>query len=110
MGARGIDDWTPEGVQALLNAGGRFVFYEFCISLLVITLRRPSRVYYLPPGELGLLRGMPYSLISLLLGWWGIPWGLVYTPLTLFTNLQGGRDITSQVRAWLGQGPAATPP
>jgi hypothetical protein len=78
------------------GGGGRLVFYEYCISLIFITLRRPSRVVRLPPGSTGLLRGLPYTIISLLFGWWGLPWGLIYTPLTLWTNLAGGREISSQ--------------
>jgi hypothetical protein len=34
-------------------------------------------------------------MVSLLLGWWGVPWGLIYTPLTLWSNLSGGREVTA---------------
>lgn len=78
------------------ETGGCFVFYEYCISLIFITLRRPSRVVCLAPGSTGLLPGLPYTIISLLCGWWGVPWGLIYTPLTLRTNLAGGQKISSQ--------------
>ncbi len=105
---RGIERLTPAQVEQELAAGGRFVFYEYCISLIVISLRRPTDVYFLHPGDKGLSKGMRYSLVSLLLGWWGVPWGLVYTPLTLITNLSGGCDITAQVRSVLSQ--AATNP
>jgi hypothetical protein len=76
--------------------GSRLVFYEYCISLIFITLRRPSRVVRLPPGSKGLWQGLPYTIISLLCGWWGLPWGLICTPMTLWTNLTGGREISSQ--------------
>jgi len=101
MRIKGIEAMTPEEVDALLAAGARFVFYEFCISLIVITLRRPTPVFLLRPGELGLFRGLPYVCLSLLLGWWGIPWGIIYTPLTVLTNLAGGRDVTPEIRALL---------
>ncbi len=78
------------------EVGERLVFYEYCISLIFFTLRRPSGIVRLPPGSRGLLRGLPYTMISLLCGWWGVPWGLIYTPLTLWTNLAGGREIDSQ--------------
>jgi hypothetical protein len=81
----------------------RLVFYEYCVSVVFLTLRRPSRVYRLRPGERGVLRSLPYALVSLLLGWWGVPWGLVYTPLTLWTDLTGGRELTeAEVRAAAG--------
>jgi hypothetical protein len=86
----------PEGTFSWnLQPGERLVFYEFCISLVLVSVRRPSRVYRLRPGAWGLLPGLPYTVVTLLLGWWGIPWGLIYTPLTLWTNLTGGRILAA---------------
>ncbi len=93
----GLDNLTPAELEAELAAGGRFVFYEFCISFVVLTLRRPTRIRYLGPRDHGVVRGLPYVLLSLLLGWWGLPWGIIYTPFTIFTNLCGGHDVTDQV-------------
>src|SRR4051794_39453210 len=101
MRVHGIDKLSPAELDAALAAGGRFVFYEYCISLLIITLRRPTDVHFLRAGDHGLVRGLPYTCLSLLLGWWGIPWGIIYTPLTVLTNLSGGCDVTAQVRAQL---------
>jgi hypothetical protein len=98
MRIHGIDGVSSERLEEELAAGGRFVFYEFCISLLIVSLRRPSAVIYLRPGNKGLVQGLPYTLLSLLLGWWGLPWGLIYTPLAIVTNFAGGCDITAQVR------------
>ncbi len=97
----GLDKLTLAELDAELAAGGRFVFFEYCISLVLVTLRSPTGAYFMRPGEKGLLRGFPYTILSLLLGWWGVPWGLVYTPLVVLTNLSGGCDITVQVRAQL---------
>jgi hypothetical protein len=83
---------TPEDGR---RAQARLVFYEYCVSLVFVTLRRPSRVYRLRQGESGVRRGLPYALVSLLLGWWAVPWGLIYTPLTLWTDLSGGRELTA---------------
>ena len=104
----GIDSSTPDAVARALAAGSRLVVYEYCISLIVVTLWRRTGVYCRPAGDRGLLRGLPYTLLSLLLGWWGIPWGFIYTPLTIITNLSGGRDVTDEVRA-LGQQGAPSP-
>jgi hypothetical protein len=101
MRIRGIDRLTTAEVEAELQAGGRFVFFELCISFLLVTWRRPSDIFLLRAGERGLARGLPYTLLTLLLGWWGIPWGLVYTPQVLLTNLGGGRDVTEAARALL---------
>jgi hypothetical protein len=102
-----MENRSWDELEHQLAAGGRFVQFEFCISLLLMTLRRPSGVYWLAPGELGLWRGMPFTLISLVLGWWGLPWGIIYTPLVLLTNLSGGRDVTPEVRAWMQETAAA---
>jgi hypothetical protein len=110
MRIRGIDNWTPEEIAAELNAGGRFVFYEYCISLVAITLRQKTDIFLVRADELGLVSGLPYTLISLALGWWGIPWGIIYTPLTLITNFSGGRDVTPEVQAWLQRDLADQPP
>ena len=99
MNIRGIDELTSAELEKELAAGGRFVYFEMCISLLFLTLRHPTQVHFLRANDLGLVRGLPYTITSLLLGWWGVPWGIIYTPLVLMTNLSGGRDVTREVRA-----------
>jgi len=103
---RGVKGLSRADLERELAAGGRFVFYEYCISLIVVTLRRPSAVHFLRGGSRGVLRGLPYVLLSLLLGWWGVPWGIIYTPLALVTDLTGGCDVTAQMRSSLLQQPA----
>jgi hypothetical protein len=93
----GFSPRSPAELDAALAAGGRFVVFEFCVSLIAVTLRRPSRVYYLKPGRSGWTRALPYSLLSLALGWWGLPWGPIFTPIVLAGNLTGGCDVTAQV-------------
>ncbi len=101
MRLRGMETLMPAELEAVLRSGARFVFFEYCISLVFVTLRRPSSIVLLRRGERGLIRGLPYTVLSLLLGWWGLPWGLIYTPLALFTNLRGGRDVTAEVHTFL---------
>jgi len=98
---RGIENLQPADWAKEIQAGARFVFYEYCISFVIVSVRRPSDIFFLRPGDIGIVRGLPYVLISLLLGWWGVPWGLVYTSLTLLTNLSGGCDVTDQVVEYL---------
>jgi hypothetical protein len=98
---RGLNGLTLEEIDRGVADGRRFVFYECCISLVVFSIRRPSDIYFLGAHELGLMRAVPWIVITLLLGWWGLPWGIIYTPLALVTNLGGGRDVTDEVLAWL---------
>src|SRR6516165_11148643 len=109
MRIHGIAKLSRAEVEKELAADGRFVVFEYCVSCLIATTRRPTEIYFLHAGELGLLRGLPSSLVSLLLGWWGIPWGIIYTPLTLITNFGGGRDVTEAVRPLLTQGAPELP-
>ena len=105
MRIQGIEGMRPEELLEELEYGGRFVFFEYCISCLVFSLRRPTDVFWLPGNEWGWVRALPYSLLTLCLGWWGLPWGLIYTPLTLVTNLAGGCDVTDQTCEYLSQLP-----
>lgn len=96
VGAEGL---TSAEVQQEVADGARFILYGYCISLLVVTFKRSSNIYFVRAGESTFARGLPFTLISLVAGWWGIPWGPIYTVQTIAQNLQGGRDVTSQVLA-----------
>lgn len=98
---RGIEAMTPEQLGAEVARGGRFVVYQYCISLLIITLRQSSDIYYIPPGESASSKALPFTLLSLFLGWWGIPWGPIYTIQTLSKNGKGGTDVTPAILAQL---------
>src|SRR3989304_7733789 len=75
MGIRNIGRKTVGEVRAEIKRGARFVVYEYVISLLVVTRRRASPVYYVEPGRSPAHFHWPYSLLTLALGWWGFPWG-----------------------------------
>src|ERR1051325_1650154 len=80
-------------------AGARFVVFQYCISVVVMTFQRPSRVLFLPANESGGSAALSYSLISLLAGWWGIPWGPIFTVKSVINNFSGGKDFTHAVLA-----------
>jgi hypothetical protein len=96
-GILGIEGLSTAQVQEELRRGGRFVVFEYCVSFFVMTTRRSSDVYFVRAGQGTFGLSLGYTLLSLLLGWWGLPWGFVYTPLVLATNLLGGRDVTEMV-------------
>lgn len=87
---------SNEEVIAILNDGGRFVIYTYAISILIMTFRRGSNVFLLKKGEWAIKHGYPYLLLSLLLGWWGIPWGPIYTIQSIYNSFVG-KDITQEV-------------
>ena len=80
-------------------AGGRFVIFQYCFSVVVMSFKRPSAIIYLPPGEDGAGAAVSNSMISLLVGWWGIPWGPIWTFWTVIKNACGGIDVTQAVLA-----------
>jgi hypothetical protein len=66
-----------------------------------MTFKRPSDIYYIAPGESGVSKGVSFTIISVLLGWWGIPWGPIYTIRSIVNNFSGGKDVTRETVAWL---------
>jgi hypothetical protein len=100
VGMEGLD---AQQVAEELQRGARFVFYQYCISLLVVTFKRSSDIYFVRAGESAVGKGLTFSVISFLLGWWGIPWGPIFTVGTLATNFGGGKDVTREVLASFSQ-------
>jgi hypothetical protein len=97
MKIRGIENMSRDAVQHELRRGGRFVIFQYCISILILTFKRPSDIYFIKAGESALGKGLSYTLLSLLAGWWGIPWGPIYTIGSVVTNFGGGKDVTAEV-------------
>jgi hypothetical protein len=104
----GIEGMTPDRLQFEIQRGAKLVLYQYAISILVMSFRRSSDIYFIPAGESAVKKGLPWSLISFVAGWWGIPWGPVFTIQSLVTNFKGGKDVTAELAARLT--PAATAP
>jgi hypothetical protein len=92
---------NPSEVRFEIERGARFVIFQYTISLVVVTFRRNSKVVFIKPGESPASKSLAYTTMTLLLGWWGIPWGFIYTPQVLYKNLRGGTDVTPAIRARL---------
>ena len=97
MNIVGVEGKSVAEISAEVERGGRFVIFSWCVSLLVITLKRGTDIYFVQAGESAAAQGLKYTLLSLLMGWWGFPFGLVYTPFCVAQNLSGGRDVTREV-------------
>jgi hypothetical protein len=67
--------------------------YIFTFSLITLSFKMPSRFYIAGQENTGLVNFV-YTSLNLLLGWWGIPWGPIYTIQSLVNNLKGGNQIT----------------
>ena len=97
MSVPGIENLSPDEVRKEVLRGGKFVMYLYCVSLIFVTYKRPSEIRFIKAGESAALNGLGYTVLSLIFGWWGIPWGPIYTIEALWTNLTGGRDVTPEV-------------
>jgi hypothetical protein len=94
---RGIEGMRAGEVDFEIQRGARFVLFQYCISIVVLTFRRASDIYFLRQGESALTKGLPFTLLSLVAGWWGIPWGPIFTVQSVYNNSRGGKDVTQLV-------------
>lgn len=64
------------------------VAYTYVISILVMTFRRSTR-YYFKEAEKGkaIIAKILCILCNLTVGWWGIPWGPIWTIKETFCDL-----------------------
>lgn len=109
MQIKGVEGLTVGQVQDEVRQGAKFVVFSYAMSFLVVTLKRSSDVTFIRAGQSAFVASLPYTLLSMFLGWWGFPWGLIYTPMAIIENLGGGKDVTREVMAAFGA-PAGGPP
>jgi len=98
MGAiAGTEGMSGDDLARELDRGGKFVVFQYTISIVIMTFKRSSSVRFVKAGEGTFAASLPYTLLTLFFGWWGIPWGPIYSIGALFSNLSGGKDVTSEV-------------
>jgi hypothetical protein len=103
-----IAGMSPNEIAFEIQRGGRFVVYQYCFSIIFMTFKRNAPVRFVRAGESASAKGLPFTLLTLVVGWWGIPWGFIYTPQVIYKNLKGGVDVTHYVLNQL-QRPAPPP-
>jgi hypothetical protein len=108
MKIQGIEGMSPDEIRFEVQRGAKFVFFYYAVSVLVMSFRRASPVYFIPAGQKAHGKGLPWTLLTLVAGWWGIPWGPIYTVQSLVVNFKGGKDVTAELSARLQ--PATTLP
>jgi hypothetical protein len=108
----GVEGLSPDQIRFELQRGGRFVLFQYCVSVIFVTFKRPSPVYFIRAGESPLGKSIGFTLLTLVAGWWGIPWGPIYSVQSIYNNLSGGKDLTKEIAATLNphpKPPAARP-
>jgi hypothetical protein len=106
MKIHGIEGLSAREVNRELAQGARFVLFHYCISLFLVTFRRASDIYFVRAGESAVAKGVWGTVVSFFAGWWGIPWGPIYTIGAFITNFRGGKDLTQEVVAMFNQASA----
>ena len=93
----GIKGMRLGEIESEVQAGARFVIFQYCFSIVFMTFRRSSDIYFIRSGESAWVKSLKWTTITFLVGWWGIPWGFIYTPSVIMNNLKGGKDVTAAV-------------
>lgn len=92
--------WLAHNVQASQRGGALYqgslvtpatvlARYQVAVSFLIVTFRFPTRPYIVGYHTTGGVAAV-CTILSLALGWWGIPWGPIYTVQVVTRNLRGG--------------------
>ncbi|WP_051655938.1 MULTISPECIES: hypothetical protein [unclassified Bacteroides] len=92
-----IKDWSINELEMDIARGGKFVIYTYTISLIAFTTRRPTDIYYIKSDEHAIGKGWPFLILSFFLGWWGIPWGPIYTIQSIWYAF-AGKNITEEIK------------
>ena len=96
--------WLAANVENVRNGAGSFqgsrvtgeslaVRYFTCLSFVFFTTRSTSP-YLLQGTDTARSTAIRTSLLTFFLGWWGIPFGIIFTPIYLVRNIMGGEKCT----------------
>ena len=94
---KNLNDLTTDQVNAELRNGAKFVVFQYCFSIIVMTFRQSSSIYFIRAGESTVKHSILFTLITVFFGWWGIPWGPIYSIGALYTNITGVKDVKPEV-------------
>jgi hypothetical protein len=96
---RGVGGMTIAELKTAVAGGATFVVYPYAESWVVVSFKRVSDPILVGPAiSRGGGKAVPL-LHSLLFGWWGFPWGPIFTIQTVVRTLRGGIDVTNDVMA-----------
>lgn len=97
MQIKNIDGLSLSQIKEKVDRGGKFVIFPFTISFVIMTLRRSSDIYFIQNDENSFKYSYPYALMNFFIGWWGVPWGPIYTIGAIHKHIIGGKDVTALV-------------
>ena len=75
----GVDGMGNLELRMEIQKGGRFVVYPYVISILIMTFKRSSNIYFIKADESPVVKGLPFMLLSWSLAGGAFP-GASFTP------------------------------
>ncbi len=96
-GIKNLENLSDEQINNELKKGAKFVIFSYTISIIIMTFRRNSDIYFIKSGESAVAYSWKYSLITFFAGWWGIPFGPIFSIASFYKNFTGGKDVTAEV-------------
>lgn len=77
-----------------ISRSTQVIQYRYCASMILFTVEFHTAFFPMRDGH-GRSPVVP-TLITCLLGWWGIPFGPIYTIATIIHNIRGGQRRSVQ--------------
>jgi hypothetical protein len=99
MNIIGTENLTVDEIHSAVERGAKFVVFQYCVSVIFMTFKRSSDVYLIRHGHTALAPRVGFSILTLVFGWWGFPWGPIYSVQALWNNAIGGIDLTPEMLA-----------
>jgi len=103
MEIKNIDGLRVSQIRDMVQQGGKFVVFPYTVSFVLMTLKRSSDIYFIKADENTFKYSYGYVFLNLIVGWWGIPWGPIYTIGSAYHHITGGKDLTQVVMSHLTQ-------
>ncbi len=64
FGSQDLKDYQYE-----VDRGGKFVVYQYCFSIILLTSKQSSGIYLIKGGENAVVKGLGYTFLTFFLGW-----------------------------------------
>ncbi|CAA9201654.1 hypothetical protein [Flavobacterium collinsii] len=103
MQIKNIDGLSVSQIRDMVQQGGKFVVFPYTVSFILMTLKRSSDIYFIKANENTFKYSYGFVFLNLIVGWWGIPWGPIYTIGSAYHHVVGGKDLTQAVLSHLMQ-------
>jgi hypothetical protein len=110
MKTKNTEGLTNFEINQIIQQGGKFVSFPYTVSILFMSYKKSSPIYFIRSGENTLRYSLSYILLNLAFGWWGFPFGPIYTISALYYHTIGGKDCTQTILNDLEQNNAVYSP